>query len=359
MTNFELTDLFNNFFSRKITKSDIEPAPGDEKVIPTTFRLPADLRNYYQLMADHSRTTLQGVFLHAASSIMNKHLQNQASIDARSITDRFYKIFVMHGVKIYDIPLFLKDFNISTADITNDNRLIDILSDEMIDFIASAFNLNKNWIISGDGEAHISFDCYKQIDEYLDLMHKTQSSIRLNIFFDKEILKNPDLGLIESYTTSSFAPGERYAQCILLVEDQRNGVLYTKPYNLEPLDWDYAKTNNHIYALIEGMNITKDSRSRSVYKFAGSLSEVKREGFVLHMLNNFKNYDNKNLDLVYSDTPLSNVKTSSKDFLGLEKTIEQVKSINEKQFKQHGYNIDDYRIIQPRIEELKKLQNGE
>ena len=51
--NIDLNTLIHRplkaFFDRRIEPSDISPADEEEKIIPTTFRLPADIKNYYQI----------------------------------------------------------------------------------------------------------------------------------------------------------------------------------------------------------------------------------------------------------------------------------------------------------------------
>lgn len=85
----------------------------------------------------------------------------------------------MHGLAIYNIPKILKDFNITTTDIANDKKVIDILSDEMIDFFVNTFNLNKSWVLDGTGASHSSFHCYKDLGKWLALMQQTTDPITL------------------------------------------------------------------------------------------------------------------------------------------------------------------------------------
>ena len=63
MTYNPINKLFNNFFNKKITLTDVEPAAGEDHIIATTFRVPADIKNYYEKMAASSRLTLQGAII--------------------------------------------------------------------------------------------------------------------------------------------------------------------------------------------------------------------------------------------------------------------------------------------------------
>ena len=109
----------------------------------------------------------------------------------------------------------------------------------------------------------------------------------MKLFFDQSILLNPAIGANGNCRLQD----ARYVKCVLFVEEELNGIKYTNPYDLGDLDWDYHKTNNHIYGLIEGMNITREYGERRIQKFAGNLYEAEQENLVLHMVNDFKNYD--------------------------------------------------------------------
>jgi hypothetical protein len=93
--NMDLSTLINRplkaFFDRRIEPSDIAPSDKKDKIVPTTFRLPADIRNYYKLMAGASRTTLQGAVLQVLGSVMEHHTIDQpAQRYASDLSDRSF-----------------------------------------------------------------------------------------------------------------------------------------------------------------------------------------------------------------------------------------------------------------------------
>jgi len=74
MTYNPITELFSNFFNKKITLSDVEPAAGEDHIIATTFRILADIKNYYEKMAASSRMTLQGAIIQVLGNLMDQHI---------------------------------------------------------------------------------------------------------------------------------------------------------------------------------------------------------------------------------------------------------------------------------------------
>lgn len=298
-------------------------------------------------MAASSRMTLQGAIIQVLGNLMDQHINNQATITIRSLADRFFRIFSMHGIAIYNIPKILKDFNVTIETIGNDEKVVEVVSDSMINFLAETFNLRKAWIQSGTGLSHLAFYCYNDLHQWFALMQQTNSPITLKMFFDKTILLNPDIGVMGDKQISNLCPyADRYVKCVLFVEEELNGVKYTKPYDLGNLDWDYHKTNNHIYGLIEGMNITSKYATRRIQKFAGDLYEAQQENLVLHMLNDFKNYD----------TTLNRVYSGSRDFAKVDEILEEFKKKEEKALKEFGDNISDYYSIEKYVEQLRKRE---
>lgn len=125
--------------------------------------------------------------------------------------------------------------------------------------------------------------------------------------------------------------GERYVRCVLLVETRVNGVKYRKPYITENLDWDYFKSNNHIYGLIEGMNVTSKDSNQIIQKLAGDISELYSDNFALNLLTDFK--DHLSLKHVYSEILMVNIRTSSADFHVVNQVLDEVKKDETKYFQ--------------------------
>ena len=203
MTYNPISELFNNFFNKKITLTDVEPAAGEDHIIATTFRVPADIKNYYEKMAASSRLTLQGAIIQVLGNLMDQHINNQATMTTRWLADRFFRIFSMHGIAIYNIPKILKDFNVTIEAIGNDQKVVEMVSDSMINFLAETFNLRKTWIESGTGLSHITFHCYKDIHQWFALMQQKSCPITLKLFFDQSILLRPAIGAVSDKQTSN------------------------------------------------------------------------------------------------------------------------------------------------------------
>ena len=140
-----ITNPLQNFFDMEIKPSDIASCNGENTVTPTTFRLPDDIRNYYQLMANASRNTLQGAVLNVLSAVMNSHIiDNPAETYANNIKNRFFHMSNFAGIPIRKIPQFLKEFNVKQEDLTSATKIVKIISDDsIVDFLAETLFFNR------------------------------------------------------------------------------------------------------------------------------------------------------------------------------------------------------------------------
>ena len=181
-----------SFFDTKINPSDIASPEDEAKVTPTTFRIPNDIKNYYQLMADASRNTLQGSIILTLRSLMNSHIIDQpAQRYANQISERFFYMFDLAGIPIRKIPKFLKDFNIKQSDLTSENRIVEMISDEsIVDFLAQEFLINKEWIQGKNDISHKSMWLHKNTQTIQSLIQHSPYELNLKVLFDNNILTN-------------------------------------------------------------------------------------------------------------------------------------------------------------------------
>jgi hypothetical protein len=329
MKNNVVLNKYNNFYNKQIDEFALTPNLGEEEVIATTLRLPARLKKYYDIMADSCGITAHAAICQVLSGNMEQHINNQAAQTFRERSDRFFDIFSMHGVAVQDISKFLKEFGVTSTDLTDDIKISDLLSNEMVSFLSKTFNLNKEWVSDGVGEPHKSFDCYKDLSQWLAYMQQQKSTIKLKLFFDQYILKNTKISIDRG----------RYVKPILITEGVLNEVAYKKLYNVRELNWDNHKMHKHIYGLIEGMNITETFGRRLIEKFAGNIEETwGRTNFTIKVLGNFQN---------------SKTSFRKANFDTVNKALREIKNEELETFQKYGDDVSDFHSIQKEIEKLR------
>lgn len=63
-----------------------------------------------------------------------------------SFIHRIHNIFKQYGIRLEEVPIFLKEFNITHKDVLYEESLLEKFDDDVIDFIANTLDINKNWI---------------------------------------------------------------------------------------------------------------------------------------------------------------------------------------------------------------------
>lgn len=313
--NIDLSTLIHRplkaFFDRRIEPSDISSSDNEEKIVPTTFRLPADIRNYYQMMADASRTTLQGAVLQVLGSVMESHtIYQRAERYARAMSHRFFQMFDSAGIPIYKISHFLKDFNIKREDLTSDNRIVDLMSDELVDFLADAFFFNKEWIIGeANNYSHKEIDVSKNFTLVNSIL-QSPYDLTLKVLFDDSILSDTSLRDNKSC--------RREVYCGLVEEPILNDIRYKRMYLFKPIIWDCFEANITITSLIEAMKL-QESLKRKTEFFAYNLNNIDPSNFGIALLTDFYGYGKNGA--VISEQPSENLRAAKSAFTKVIKSL--------------------------------------
>lgn len=71
---------------------------------------------------------------------------NSLAFERELFIKRIYSIFAYHHIKKEDIPVLLKHFNITLADLAYENKIIKKFNDDVVTYISDIFGINKNWI---------------------------------------------------------------------------------------------------------------------------------------------------------------------------------------------------------------------
>jgi hypothetical protein len=313
--NIDLSTLIHRplkaFFDRRIEPSDISPAGEEEKIVPTTFRLPADIRNYYQMMGDASRTTLQGAILQVLNSVMETHtIYQRAERYARAMSHRFFQIFDSAGIPIHKIPNFLKDFNIKSKDLTSDNRIVDLMSDELVSFLADNFLLNKEWIVGeSNNYSHKEINISKN-STFVHSIVQSPYDLTLKVLFDDSILFDPSLRDNKSC--------KREVYSALVEEPTLNDIRYKRMYLFKPMIWDCFEANITIASLVEAMELQESLRRKTEF-FAYSSHDVDPSNFGIALLTDFYGYGKNGA--VISEQPSENLRATKSAFTKVIKTL--------------------------------------
>lgn len=92
------------------------------------------------------------------------------------LANKFYKVFEDHGVSRGQIPSFVdKKFDIQYKDVEDEKSIIPKLNDELLDWVAKKFEINRSWFDASEGDLfngklYTTIDCYKNIHAFMNLL---------------------------------------------------------------------------------------------------------------------------------------------------------------------------------------------
>lgn len=169
---------------------------------------------------------------------MNNKLKNQ--ID--KLIDKFWTVFDLHGINEAQMPSFIdKRFNIKYTDLNPRENIINILNDDLINWVCARFGIQRMWFDSDNEKIYMTTSCYKEhyrfitilsnlIDE-IGVYNDYRSKIKVYVFKSVKELKG-------NKTDSK--------SNILFLIETKIGVVSTGPvykYAIirSDMHWDYSK----------------------------------------------------------------------------------------------------------------------
>jgi len=107
-----------------------------------------------------------------------KFWKNRNKLKLESIATRFVRLFESHGVHRNQIPRFF-GFNLTIADVVDDETLLPKLTEEMLDAACDKFAVRREWLDGAVSQIHPVHDFYKKPEAFLK-------------FLEELTAKNPD-----------------------------------------------------------------------------------------------------------------------------------------------------------------------
>jgi hypothetical protein len=341
------------FFDRKIHSCDIKPSEEEPKSVSITFRLPAEIKNYYQQMADTSRTSLQGVVLQVLGSVKDAHIIDQPAEEyTRLVSGRFFQIFETAGISIRKIPEFLKDFDVTYQDLTSNTRIAQLLcNDLLVDFLGQSFLISESWITGKINISHRESFCYKSTHTIFSLIQEAPKELTLRVLFDDDILSRHEI--------KDEISNRRYVHLALIEKAEINNISFNRAHLFRDLTWDYSKEHNTLAAVIDGMQHMVDAfqrppKLRFMKLYAYDNNNIDRTNLGFAFLTDFVNFGKNNTAIV-AGQPSPNIRTSSHEFKAVLDILESNLKKISKMYKDTNGELPETTYVK----ELEKLKKSE
>lgn len=145
-------------------------------------------------------------------SVMTRAALSSGTLETEAVklmVERFLSVFNNHGILTTQIPRFIDPkFNLKLPDFKNQETILNILSDELIQWTCEAFGIRREWLEGSfdwrnepTAQIYPDFDCYKSIERFIDV------AVRLKRMFsypaEMYVLKAGELNRRENVSPSS------------------------------------------------------------------------------------------------------------------------------------------------------------
>lgn len=115
--------------------------------------------------------------------------------DVYEVVDRFVEVYESHNIKLNQIPIFVDDkFKLKMSDFKSKESILEILSDELLDYTARTFRIQRSWL---DGTSDFVYNTdiyYKNVGSCIKLISDLNCIYEydLNLYFFKSSKLNPN-----------------------------------------------------------------------------------------------------------------------------------------------------------------------
>jgi hypothetical protein len=111
----------------------------------------------------------------------------QAPIECEGVkllVERFLSVFKNHGILTNQIPRFAPpEFNLNISDFRSNETVLNVLSDELLQWAVATFGINREWLDGGADwrgrpteRIYLDFDCYKGVQRFIDVAVRLRRS---------------------------------------------------------------------------------------------------------------------------------------------------------------------------------------
>ena len=113
-----------------------------------------------------------------------KFWKNRNKPELESVATHFVRLFESHGVHRNQIPRFF-GFNLTIADVKDDETLLLKLSEEMLDAACEMFAVRREWLDGAESQVYNLHDFYKHPEDCVTFIEKIKANNPDNYIHDR------------------------------------------------------------------------------------------------------------------------------------------------------------------------------
>lgn len=243
--------------TRHVAQLEAEQPPSSDTLVPTTVRLTPETHRFCKVHADALSVSTQAFIAQVLEGVMET-TQHPRAATVTLIRDRFLALFEGHGIPLTTIPAILDEYGVTLSALRDDDRLLDLINDPLIDYLATTFHVTRGWL-TGQSTQITATDHHVRWYKSPDLvcqrvadLHK--SGARVRVHFVKSRGSSLATASKEDRDTSRSGgsrPPDRYVCLVLDIEHRTaDNVNYHTYERWEAQPWNYWRSRFYLKALI-------------------------------------------------------------------------------------------------------------
>ncbi len=243
--------------TRHIAQLEAEQPPSPDTLVPTTIRLTPQTHRFCKVHADALNISTQAFIAQILEGVMET-TQHPRATTVTLIRDRFLALFEAHGIPLTTIPAILGDYGVTLSALRNDDRLLDLINDPLIDYLATTFHVTRRWL-TGQSTHMTATDYHVRWYKSPELLCQRvadlhQSGARVQVHFVKS--GGSDLAAAskedkDSSRSGGPRPPDRTVCLVLdIAHRTSDNVNYHTYERWEAQPWNYWRSRFYLKALI-------------------------------------------------------------------------------------------------------------
>lgn len=260
--------LFSNFQSTifKAIETFLQKniGPETDKLITTTLRIPAEIKEFYECIAEAETTSINTAIVSTLNKV-KEHTINEYQKSYTKINDTFdhqinsfLKIIDDQKIDYNDLSMLLEwitGIKISRADVTNKEILINLFDKNAQIKACQIFGYNYDWL--QDNQQSIAYRCSEFQDGWYKHVKPFVQDLIINFYLDETVESFElsflccDHNVINNINSGNFSGAPENITPIAIANRCINGVKTKTYHRFESNNINYEKCRSHFIALVK------------------------------------------------------------------------------------------------------------
>lgn len=317
MTLEQANNLFSNFQSTvfRAIKTFLQRCNDEpEKQITTSLRIPNEIKNFYDCLAEAESTSFNTAIVNTLSKVKDCTI-NEYEKSFTKINDVYdyqinsiFKILDDSKIDYNDLCVLLSwiiSLKVSRIEIANKERLINIVDKEAQLKLCKIFGYNYNWI--QNNEKNIFYNWSTSENRWYKNVLTFVKNLIANFYLDETVKSFEvsflccDRNLVKNILSGSLPQQEESITPIVIAEREINGLSFKTYHKFESNNINYERCRSHFVVLIKLLLMLNKQRVvnfPSCYIIGPQAHDMVRDGntHLSHLFNNTYLSSNSHLE---------------------------------------------------------------